>query len=256
MTRRMGLLVIAVLAAVVGTLAVGAYVRGADARAAAGQTMKRVLVATATIPAGTKAGDFSSAQTELKELPAAAVPDGALTSLSGVSGLVTVGEIVPNEVLTQQRFTEAARTGSLTIPSGKLAVSVELKDPQRVAGFVVPGSEVAVYDTFDAAHVNVSVTQTGANTAAAQATGDDKATRILLTRALVIAVGPTVTAKSSEGVSDNKSVPTTVLTVALDQPDAQKLVHAAQTGDLYFALLGPGAAPKSAPAVDNTTLFQ
>ena len=41
----------------------------------------------------------------------------------------------------------AGTSGALPIPSGKVAMSVQLGDPQRVAGFVKPGSEIAVFVT-------------------------------------------------------------------------------------------------------------
>jgi hypothetical protein len=46
-----------------------------------------------------------------------------------------------------------------------------------------------------------------------------------------------------------------LVTVAVLPGDAQRLVHATQTGELYAVLLGAGAEVKASESVLDTTLF-
>ncbi|MDX6230972.1 MAG: Flp pilus assembly protein RcpC/CpaB, partial [Frankiales bacterium] len=46
-----------------------------------------------------------------------------------------------------------------------------------------------------------------------------------------------------------------LLTLAVDQEQAQKLIHGEQTGALYFALLNAHSSVTPGPGVDNRHLF-
>ena len=245
MNRRILLFCTAIVIALLGTVAVAAYVGGANDRALAGQRTVEVLVAKDTIAAGTTAEQASAAGlvTSMR-VPQSAVPGGALSKLTDVGKKVAASDIVAGEMLLDAKFVAQQAVGALAIPGDKLAVSVELTDSARVAGFVLPGSEVAVFDTYDQS--------TG--TASAQS-----ATQVLLPRVTVIAVGTTTqrkpTAQEKAGQpADNKPVSTTVLTLAVTQQDAAKLVHGAQTGKLYFGLLSRASKTGPGTAVTNASL--
>ena len=75
--------------------------------------------------------------------------DGALSSTGSISDLVALGTIYPGEQIIAPKFGSLGDTESLVIPDDKMAVSVELTDPERVAGFVNPGSEVAIFVSAD-----------------------------------------------------------------------------------------------------------
>jgi pilus assembly protein CpaB len=166
-------------------------------------------------------------------------------------------------VLLAPKFTDRQTTGSLTIPPGKMAISVQLGDPQRVAGFVLPGSEVAIFNTFEARKATVKVEATGPSTATAEAEATDETTRLLLPRVTVVAVGevtlrPSTTdgeKKATGKGEEEKPITTAVLTVAATQEEAEKLVHAAQTGELYIGLLNGESKTGPSDGVNNLTLF-
>lgn len=161
------------------------------------------------------------AAAELRTLPAGSVPDGALSDLTPVSDMVTLGPVFTGQVLIQPVFgTQQEAAGGLTLPEGTMGVSIQLGDPQRVAGFVKPGSEIALFTT-----------GSGLNGQARQQT------TILLPRVLIAAVGPTVIAQSAEGSGNSEEIPTAIMTLALDQEEAQKVILASQTTDLYMGLL-------------------
>lgn len=260
MNRRLGLLAVALVVALLGTTAVFSYVSRIESRAAAGAEMVDVLTAAAQIPAGTTAeAALAGELVKVRAMPRSAVPEGALTSLDGIGVQTTVSDVFAGEVLLRAKFADqSARTGALLIPNDKIAISVELGDPQRVAGFVVPGSEVAVFVTVkqQSATVSATATQSG-NTATVDATAqvDDQYTQLLLPRASVIAVGPATLRPAEDDDEAKETVATAVLTVAVTQDEAEKLVHSAQTGDLYFGLLNSTSKTEPNPGVNAANLF-
>ena len=247
MGRRTLLLIAAVVLAGLGATLVLLYAHGADERAAQGQTLRSVLVAKTQIPAGTTGGALSgSSLVEVRQVASNSVVPGALTDLSSVRTLVALAPIFAGEQLLQQQFGSSAGSASLPIPDGKMAVSVQLGDPERVAGFVTNGSEVAVF---------VTVANTDPNT---QARLPD-ATEVLLTRVTVIGVGNTsvVTQTSTDttGQQNTEQIPKTILTLAVTQDQATRLIHAAQKGALYFALLTPTSKVSPGGRVDSSNLL-
>ena len=223
MGRRTILLIAALVVAALGTALVWMYANRADERAQADAAPVQVLVATVDIGAGTSGAAISeAASAEIRTLPAASVPPGALSDLTPVADLVTLGPVFAGQVLIQPMFgTQQQSGGGLTLPEGTLGVAIQLGDPQRVAGFVKPGSQVAIFTT-----------ATGVGGVAEQQTA------ILLPKVLVAAVGPTVVAQAvGEGSTNTEAIPTAIMTLALTQEEAQKVILASQTTQLYMGLL-------------------
>jgi pilus assembly protein CpaB len=229
MGRRTILLIAAIVVAALGTALVFLYANRAEDLALQGQAPVEVLVATTGIQSGTSGSAISEAgAVELKKLPAASVPTGALSDLTPVADLMTLGSVFEGQVLLQPMFgTPQEASGGLALPEGKMGVSVELSDPQRVAGFVKPGSEVAVF-------VTTAAEGRGADSSAAE-------TRLLLERVQVVAAGPSTissTTTTSEGTTETEEIPFAILTLALDQEQAQRVILATSTAQLHVALLG------------------
>ena len=241
MNRRIVLLIVAVLIAAIGTSMVFFYVRSADDRAIASQEPVSVLVAKVALPAGTRVSDAAAQGSfELRELPAAAVTAGALSAIEPVATSVALAPIFPGQQLLAQMFgATAAATSALAVPPGQIAVSFQFGDPQRVAGFVKPGSSVVVFFT-------------GATGQPAATPG----TRVLLPRATVIATGTTTVTPPTDATQANvEAVPTALLTLALNQIDAERLVYASQNGSLYLGLLNDQSKITPAPGVTASNLF-
>ncbi len=240
MGRRTTLLVAAIMVAALGTFMVFMYASKAQSAAAAGQSPVEVLVATESIPAGSSGAVIaSSGDVELRTLPQAAVPEGALSDLGGVQGLLNAMPIHTGQVLIADMFSGADKTTALTLPKGSMAMSVELKDPQRVAGFVTPGSEVAVFATVD---------------------GDSAAlTDVLLDRVRVVAVGPS-TLRATDGgdakTTNTEQIPTAILTLAVTEQQAKKLANAYSEAELHLALLDQNSKISGASAVTSNDLFK
>lgn len=234
MARRSMLLIAAVLIAALGTAMIVLYVKGIDDRATEGQELVEVLTATSIIEAGETVGAAQEAgKFEAKKVRRDDMVAGALDSTTSITDLVALGTVYPGEQIIADRFGTLGNVESLVIPDDKMAVSIELTDFERVAGFVNPGSEVAVFGTAAAPIKRMPG-------------GDEQTlssvTRIILTRVPVIGVGTTsVTSRTTttdEGEQVTESVPRTILTLAVTQEEAEKLVLADRTTELTFALLG------------------
>jgi len=255
---------VAVLLALVGCAAVLLYAHGADNRALAGQKAVRVLVARKAIPAGTTGQAIRDGRyTELVTMPAATVPSDALPGLDdSLLTLSLTADAQPRQLLLRGAFgTPAPNRGGLNIPDGMLAVSVAMRIPAQVAGYVQPGSAVAVFDTFNVAE-GKGPAPVPAGDGLASNHAYDQATRLLLPKVQVLATGARTPDKSSGsggGLSGGGSAPadgqTVLVTVAVDQDQAQRLVQAAQTGSLYLALLGNTTDPRPGAGTDNYSLF-
>jgi pilus assembly protein CpaB len=266
---------VAVVLAAVGCVAVAAYVRTADKRALAGQKAVRVLVVRKMIPAGTtgeaiRAGGY----TELAVMPAATVPADALGGIDApLLGLAVTADQQPRQLLLRGAFdAPIVHKGGLGVPDGMFAVSVSMRVPAEVAGYVRPGSSVAVFDTFTVAE-GKGPGQVPAGDGLATQHDYDQATRLLLPKVQVLAIGSRGTPGAQVGpqpapqptpspsgstISGGQQADTgsVLITVAVTQDQAQRLVHAAQTGALYLALLGDGTEARPGAGVDNYSLFQ
>jgi pilus assembly protein CpaB len=234
----------AVLAALAGAALVFLYARSADARAESRFDMVDVLTANAAIEPGESiATAAQSGKLTLTGVPSNQILPNAQSSIDSLGKQVALIKIYPGEQIVTDKFGGAEGVvvpNALQIPKGKLAISVNLTDPARVAGFVDPGSEVAIF-------VN--------------GTGDDAKpfTRLLLDRVTVIGVGsttPTTTTTTDEtGQQTTESLPRTLLTVALDQKDAERVLFASGNGELAFALLTPDSTVKPADGTNADSLF-
>ncbi len=233
MDRRKVLLLAAAFVAALGTLLVFLYVKGADSRAderyAAVQVLRAVkpIAAGETVESAQAAGKIATGQVSSQD-----VLPGALTTLESVEGQAATVEILPGEQIMASKFgaaTEGTAT-TLPIPEGKLAISVTLDDPSRVAGFLQPGNRVAVF-----------MLGTGPK---------GQFSRLLLPNVQVLGLGATSTepvaapaeaetaaAAEAEGGEEAAAaepaevLPKTLLTLAVSQREAERVLYAVQYGD-------------------------
>jgi pilus assembly protein CpaB len=251
MARRSVLLLVAALIALAGTAMIVLYVQGIDARATKDQELVEVLVATETIDTGESVADAQEAgKIEKSEVRRADLVDGSLSSTSSISDLVSIGTIYPGEQLIAKKFGSLGDTQSLVIPDDKMAVSVELTDFERVAGFVNPGNEIAVFAT---ALDPVLLLPDNKEQKLASVT------RIVLTRVPVLGVGTTSvtsrTTQNEDGATTEEEVARTVLTIAVTQEEAERLIHADRSSELTFALLTDDSQVENGPGANLGTIF-
>jgi pilus assembly protein CpaB len=186
--------------------------------------MVEILVASAPINAGTSAQDAADVGA-LEKRPFLAKSVRGLRALSDITPIATqvaLSPIAVGEPILATQFGPPGESSRLPIPAGKIAVSVQLADPARVAGFVGPDSQVAIF-------------LTAPNPAGQQVT------RLLVSPVRVIATGDTTIVPVNSGAGSaapNQGVAQAILTLAVSQTEAQKIVFGSQQGQLYFGLLG------------------
>lgn len=251
MARRSALLAVALVIALVGTALIVLYVQGIDKRATAGQELVEVLAATDTIEAGESvASAMEAGKLEKRQVRRDDMVDGALSSTGSISDLVSLGTIYAGEQVIAAKFGTLSDTeGGLLIPEDKVAISVELSDPARVAGFVNPGSDVAIFMSADPIR--------------RMPDGSEQPlppyTRLLLPKVQVIGVGTSSisskTTTTEEGEQVVEQVPRAILTVAVDQKQAEKIIFAARNAEISFALLSDKSKVEDARGVTANDLM-
>ena len=233
MTRRSALLVAALGIAALGTLLIILWVQGIEDRAKEDQELVEVLVATETIQVGETLEDAQAAgKIETREINAIAQVGGALSETDTIEGQVALETIYPDEQIIAQNWGEAGEEQTLGIEDKEMAISIDLSDPDRVAGFVTPGSEVSVFCTALDAQVILPNGET-------RDVGDF--TRIIVPRTSVLGIGNTAVASrtttTEEGESTTEEVPRTVLTLSVSQDEAEKIILCRHGGVPTLALV-------------------
>jgi pilus assembly protein CpaB len=174
----------------------------------------------------------------------AQVLDGAMTSIGDMGKKVALTTVYPHEQIVTAKFGDAGEQEVLGIPDGKMAISISLSDPARVAGFVNPGAEVAIFASSDAGSMG----------------NNDSATRLLLPRVTVIGVGSTTvvstTTTDQTGAQTTEQLPRTLMTLAVDQADAEKVIFASRNSEVSFALLTDKSNVKQGPGVTSNSVFR
>jgi pilus assembly protein CpaB len=269
MTRRILAVLLSVVLAAVGTAAVMLYVRSADARATAGKKVKLVLVADRQIGPGTSGKALrTGGYLRQVRMPAETLPDDALAQITGdLDGLVTTSAVQKGQLLLRAMFGTAVKNGTgLVIPDGQIAITARVKANVFGAGYVRPGTKVAIFYTYtptDDAHRNVV---SGAGLERGHAI--NSVTRLLMTNVEVIAVGP-VPGQKNIGTGDTGSNPgltggstgtgandEVAVTFAVSQVDAERLAHAvALGGELNAGMVGDSSDVQPDTGVDNRSLF-
>lgn len=227
-------IVLAVVLAVIAAGLVFFYTRGAEQRVLDEQQPVTVLVSSSTIPRGISLGDaVAGGLAEQTQVPADMAPTGAISGVTPEnSGLIAINQVNPGQILLSTNFAaELPDVTPVAIPDGLIAISISLGDVQRVGNFLRPGAEVVVFNSYS----------TGAAPAEGEATTQGLTTRVLVDRALVLGVGETATAQTTnpDGTAATQ-VPSSLITLGVDQGEAEKIIQASQTGALYFGLLGDG----------------
>ena len=250
MDRRRLLLILAVFVAVIGTALVFLYVQGADKRASNQYDTVSVLKATQSISAGESYDSaLTAGKISLQPVPQNQLNQGYEVDTTALKGKIASVPIFPGQQVISSQFGDSvqATTSSLPIPKGMIAISVNLTDPDRVAGNVQNGSQVAIFVTG----------QLQAAAGGASAGGDTQTTRLLLPKVTVLNVGspqpPAAASDSTSTASDTETLPRTLLTLAVTQKEAQKVILASKALDLTFGLLTSDS--KVAPAPGTSTLI-
>ena len=229
-------LVVAFALAVIAAISVFLYVGSTENRVLAQQQTTQVYVTAQQVPTGqTLQSALDTGLLRLTDVPADRAPVGAVTKIDVSNGAqMAIADLPPGQVVFAQAFSaEQPDTSPLSVPAGKAAVTVELADPARVGSFLRPGSQIAVFATIEDPQSKA------------------KTTKLVLDRVSVLAVGPTT---SSDETTEGDPQASALITVAVDQLQAEKLIHGAQTGSLYLALLDQNTNFTNSNGVSDATI--
>jgi pilus assembly protein CpaB len=248
MQSRVLAVLIAVVLALVATAALVVYVNGADRRAIADQRPVEVLVARKAIPAATSGEDAQNGEfIEVRQVPQKSAVPGAFRNVRQLEGKFAAVDIAPGEQLLPTRWVganEVEGRGLLPIPDDSQALSIGLDMTRQVAGFVTPGDNVGIVLTLSR--------RDGA-----------PETRFLLQNVRVLAVGTTaLTTRTAQGgggrVNQGKgSQSLTAITLAIKKQHVEKVVYAAEEGNIYLTLMPRNAEPAqpSSPGISGGNVY-
>jgi pilus assembly protein CpaB len=251
---------LAVVLAVVGIVAVLAYVHRANERAVNGLKAESVVVAGSPIPAGTS---LLTAKQE-NWLTTEDVPDSSVTnpvlSVTAtnehevVSSTVAKGQVLLQNMLATAGTVIGPNSAVLPLPLGDIGVTMEMCLDTDVAGYVQPGSYIAVFDTVaTGGNIEYSCTSHTLPTPPGKLY-----TTVVVPRVLVLSVTPASSASSSSsgGLNSSASNPSSdlapsgevlVTLAATTQAEAEDLLVVSMAGYPAYGLLTTGS---SAPSDD------
>jgi pilus assembly protein CpaB len=238
--RRVGLLTAAVVLAAIGTFLV--YLVAANRSEPVPQM--DVLVADKVIPAGTTADQaLGDNLIKIHSVDEDDVADDAVGNLEAIAGQVAVTTIYPGQQLLTTLWGESVETQSPigNLPEDMIATSYEFTDTGRVAGFVSPGSKVAVF-------LNSGSAGDGQN---------QLTTRVLLPNVQVLAVANVTSSPPADPSKANpEPLSRALVTLALTQEQTEKMQLAKDIGTLALALRTEQSEVAAGPGLNAEDLFQ
>lgn len=272
MNKRLIGVALAALLAVIGTIAILAYVNDADDRARADVELVEVFVIEDRVSAGADEATIRGA-TGTSQVIADTVVDGVLTDLTQLDGKVAAVDLVPGEQVLLSRLIDAAsydngRSRLTSVPEGLHEVTVSL-DPERVVGGqVTPGDTVGVLATFGPTSLGLDYDAYGtteellaALTAFAEIPKDVPGVelthfilnKVLVTRVQVEELPAERTDADGNPVDAGVIVPTgnLLITVALEAEGVQQLVFSMEKGSVWMTYEGP-EVPEHDDDLDGT----
>jgi pilus assembly protein CpaB len=174
-----------------------------------------VAIATKALPVGTM---LVPGDVKLVAWPASSPVAGGYTKVEEVVNRGLIAPVVENEPLTATKLApiEAGAGLAPTIATGMRAISVKVNEVIGVAGFVVPGTRVDVVVTIGRQ--------------------EDSISRVIVSNVQVLTAG---TKYDQDQAKDGKPVPSSVVTLLVTPPDAERIALAATEGSIMLALRNP-----------------
>ncbi|MGH9278542.1 MAG: Flp pilus assembly protein CpaB [Acidimicrobiales bacterium] len=206
-----------------------------SATPAAAQAKVEVLSSARPIAAGTAASTaLADGSIRTKSVPAADRPADAVVDPSEISGRVAASAIPAGATLTTSMFpAPQTRIGTVIIPSGKRALSLELQPVPGVAGFVGGGDHVDIY-------------------AVAKSAASGPNVRLILQSVEVLSVNG-AGLPSAQGQPGG---PNLIYLLAVTPTEAERLIYLNEFEKLYFDLIPKGEAPVTTPGAGPGSAFQ
>ena len=259
MKRQVVGIVLAVVLAVVGTVALVAYVRSAKDDAVAGEDPVQVYVVRDDIAKGTTVTDLT-ARVELADVPSRLVADDAVTNLESVDPtLVADTDLVPGEQLLTSRLVDPRTLVRAPVPDGLQEITIALSPERAIGGVVAPGDTVGILFSFLPFQTSGSDALDGSTTTSIDATPTQtpNMTHFTLHKVLVTAIqfSEQDTTRAAQRAGQGEATTETTIdptiaeapsqqilvTLAVSASQAEQLVFAAEFGFVWLTAEGSNA---------------
>lgn len=221
MDRRRLLLLVAALAAALGVALVFVWARGAESRAAEDYQPTPVVVVASeatVLPGESIASAFDSGKLVTQDVPQGQVLDGAFSAsdVEANQDKIALSTLYPGEQLISAKVGgvgDAVDVAALPLPTGMLAKPESFELP--VGSFILPGSQLAVFLTTDAA----------------------RPTCLLIDRVTVISVGARTSETGAEDEQEEGGDGAPALHLAVTQEQFEQIEDGKTLGTLSVGLL-------------------
>jgi pilus assembly protein CpaB len=215
-TRTIIVLAVAVLMAALASFGVWLTVRSMPVREVE-IARAQAVVAARPLTVGTM---VTKDDVKVVPWPAANQVPGSFTEIDKVVNRGVIVSTAENEPLTEAKLAAVGSGAGLppTIPEGMRAISVRVNEVIGVAGFVIPGTRVDVMVTV-------------------RRPDNTSQSRVVLSNVTVLTAGTRF--DQERATAEGKAIPTSVVTLLLTPPDAEKMTLASEEGRIMLALRNP-----------------
>ena len=254
MKRKVGGILLAVILALVGTIALVAYVNQAKEDAVEDVEPVDVLVFTESVPEGATLSVIEDS-VALTGVPPDIVSDSALTTLEGLDPTLVAGiAFEPGDQLLRSRLVSPESLVRIDVPDGLQELTVALDPERAVGGALQPGQYVGIimsFDPFDVASAGTPQPQEGIDPAVTTTlpTRTPNTTHLTLQQVLITSVQ--ISARDSDRKTEAEDETTTedgestevvneapgdqlLVTFAVSSTEAEQIVFAAEFGYIWL----------------------
>lgn len=209
-----------------------AYFLGTGGGSKGVSTKVQVLYAAGPVDAGTSgATALGEGRITTQAVDASAVPLGAVSDPSLISGQVATSAIAEGGIVTTDMFSDPqTRIGTVLIPAGKRALALELQPVPGIAGFAGAGDFIDVY-------------------AVAKGEGTTPAVRLVFQSIEVLNVNGT----GLPAAQGQTGGPNLVYLVAVTPAEAERMIFLTEFQKMYFDLVPKGEPPVVTPGAGPDT---
>ena len=164
-------------------------------------------------------------------------PTGALGAVTPEnSALLAINQVNPGQILLSTNFAaELPDVTPVSMPDGLIAIAISLGDVQRVGNFLRPGAEVVIFNSYTTGRRRGTPRARPPQPRRPHRRGCSSTARSCWASAR----RPPPPTTNPDGTT-TAPVPSSLITLGVDQAEAEKIILASQTGSLYFGLLGDG----------------
>jgi len=198
----------------------------------AGPAKVQVHYAAGPIPVGmAAAAALAEGRITTKGVDPASRPANAVTDPSQLTGRVAISAVPAGAIVTTDMFPDPqTRIGTVVIPPGKRALSLELEPVAGVAGFVGAGDRIDVY-------------------AMAKGEGTPPGVRLVLQGVDVL----NVNGAGLPLAQGQPGSPNLIYLLAVTPADAERLIYLDEYEKMYFDLVPKGEGPVKTPGAGPGT---